>query len=139
MNLVCAFEEAGGGSVKLVHTPERARAASLPDHPGFDILSIRPGGVRRCIEVKGLAGIGEIQVTDNEWARACNLREDYWLYVVYNCATSTPQMVRVQDPFDKLLVRPFTRIQTTESTIISTQEVGGVRIAHAQIMEVGEI
>jgi len=135
MDMVRAFEEGAGARVKFVHTPELARAAGLPDHPGFDVLSIRPGNQRRCIEVKGRAGTGEIEVTDNEWARACNLRSDYWLYAVYHCATPTPQMVRVQDPFEKLLVRPFTKTQVVETV----REVGGVRIAHAQVMEAGEI
>jgi hypothetical protein len=135
MDLVRAFEEAGGAKVRFVHTPELARAAGLPDHPGFDVLSNRPNNDRRCIEVKGRAGMGEIEVTDNEWARACNLRSDYWLYAVYHCATPTPQMVRVQDPFEKLLVRPFTRTQVVETV----REVSGVRIAHSQVMEVGEV
>jgi len=135
MDLVRAFEEAAGAKVNLVHTPELARAAGLPDYPGFDVLSIRPGNERRCIEVKGRAGTGEIEVTDNEWARACNLRADYWLYAVYHCATPTPNIIRVQDPFEKLLVRPFTKTQIVQTV----REVGGVRIAHAQVMEVGEV
>jgi hypothetical protein len=135
MDLVRAFEEGAGAKVRFVHTPELARAASLPDHPGFDVLSIHPGRERRCIEVKGRANTAEIEVTDNEWARACNLRADYWLYAVYHCATPTPQMVRVQDPFEKLLVRPFTKTQVVETV----REVGGVRIAHAQVLEVGEV
>ncbi|MEZ5399161.1 MAG: helicase-related protein [Bryobacteraceae bacterium] len=135
IDLVRAFEEAAGAKVRFVHTPELARAAGLPDNPGFDVLSMRPTNDRRCIEVKGRASTGEIEVTDNEWARACNLRSDYWLYAVYHCATPTPQMVRVQDPFEKLLVRPFTKTQIVESV----REVGGVRIAHAQVMEVGEV
>ena len=139
MNLVQVFEEAAGATVKSVHTPELARGAGLPDHPGFDLLSTKPGGMRRCIEVKGRAGLGEVEVTDNEWSRACNLRDDYWLYVVYHCATPTPQIVRVQDPFGKLLVRPFSRLQETERLIRSTQEVSGVRIAHTQVFEVGEL
>ena len=44
-------------------------------------------------------------MSENEWARACNLRDDYWLYVVYDCATPRPRLVRVRDPFAKLLVR----------------------------------
>ncbi|MGH7551581.1 MAG: DUF3883 domain-containing protein, partial [Longimicrobiales bacterium] len=134
MDLVRAFEEAAGGKVRFVDTPDRARAVGLPDHPGFDVLSIRPGNERRCVEVKGRATVGEIEVTDNEWARACNLRADYWLYAIYNCATPTPLMVRVQDPFDKLLVRPFMRTQVVESV----RELSGVRIGHAQILEAGE-
>jgi hypothetical protein len=49
--------------------------------------------------------------------------------------TPAPQMVRVQDPFEILLVRPFTKTQIVETV----WEVGGVRIAHAQVMEVGEV
>lgn len=139
MDLAKAFEEAEGATVKFVHTPKLARAVSLPDHPGFDILSLRSSNRQRCIEVKGRVGAGEIEVTDNEWARACNLREDYWLYVVYHCGTSTPQLVRVQDPFGSLLVRPFSKTQKIERTIRSTVETSGVRIGHAQILEVGEV
>ncbi|HOV72719.1 MAG TPA: helicase-related protein [Candidatus Hydrogenedentes bacterium] len=139
MDLAKAFEEAEGGAVKFVHTPKLARAAGLPEHPGFDLLSTRPGNRQRCIEVKGCIDVGEIQVTDNEWARACNLREDYWLYVVYQCGSPSPQLVRVQDPFTNLLVRPFSRTQTVERTIRAAAESGGLRIAHAQIMEVGQV
>ncbi|MFA4943393.1 MAG: helicase-related protein [Lentisphaeria bacterium] len=159
MNLVKAYEEASGADVRFVHTPELARAAGLPENPGFDILSLRPkrgasvspansadgnrDGCptfdRRCIEVKGRASIGEIEVTDNEWARACNLRDDYWLYVAYHCATPTPQLVRVQDPFDKLLVRPFSKSQTVPRTITATVESGGVRISPQQVTAAGEV
>jgi len=139
MDLTKAFEEAEGSTVRFVHIPKLARSAGLPDNPGFDILSIRPDGRQRCIEVKGCVGAGEIEVTANEWARACNLREDYWLYVVYHCGTPTPQLVRVQDPFATLLVRPFRKIQTVERTIHGIVDSSGVRIGHAQIMEVGEI
>ena len=135
MELTRAFEEAAGARVQFVHTPELARAAGLPEHPGFDILSTRPGNQRRCIEVKGRATTGEIEVTGNEWARACNLRSDYWLYAVYHCAAPAPQMVRVQDPFEKLLIRPFTRARVVESV----REISGARISHAQIMKVGEM
>lgn len=139
MDLAKAFEEAEGARVKFVHTPSLAKAAGLPDHPGFDLLSLRRSNEQRCIEVKGRVGTGEIEITDNEWARACNLRDDYWLYVVYNCGTSTPQLVRVQDPFGSLLVRPFSRKQTVERTIRATVESGGVKIGHAQVMEACEV
>ncbi len=138
MDLARAYEEAAGAKVRFVHTPQLARAAGLPDNPGFDILSLGLDGERRCIEVKGRAALGEILVTDNEWARACNLQDEYWFYVVYHCATPTPRMVRVQNPFDKLLVRPFTRTQRVERTIKGTVESSGVRIGYNQIMEVGE-
>jgi len=105
MRVASAFEEAAGALVQDVHTPELARAAGLPDSPGFDLLSLRSCAARRAIEVKGRAGTGEIEVSANEWARACNMREAYWLYAVYDCATARPRLVRVQDPFGRLLAR----------------------------------
>ena len=105
MKHVQAFEEAAGSKVVDVHTPEMARAAGLPDNPGFDLLSIRPSGEKRHIEVKGRAGIGDIEVSANEWAKACNMRERYWLYAVYDCATPGPRLARVQDPFGNLLAK----------------------------------
>ena len=104
MALAWAFEESEGAIVKDVHTPELARAAGLSDNPGFDLWSIRPAA-KRSIEIKGRAGVGEVEVSANEWAKACNLRDSYWLYVVYDCATSNPRLVRVQDPFGRLLVK----------------------------------
>jgi len=55
--------------------PSMDPPAGLPDNPGFDLLSIRPGGEKRAIEVKGRAGVGEVEVSANEWAKACNLRD----------------------------------------------------------------
>lgn len=105
MKHVWAFEEAAGSKVIDVHTPELARAAGLPDNPGFDLLSLRPSGEKRHIEVKGRAATGDIEVSANEWAKACNMRERYWLYAVYECATQAPRLARVQDPFGNLLAK----------------------------------
>lgn len=33
------------------------------------------------------------------------MRDRYWLYVVFDCATPQPQLLRVQDPFGKLLFK----------------------------------
>lgn len=49
------------------------------------------------IEVKGRAGIGEVGLSSNEYKTAERLKNDYWLYVVYNCA-STPQVHVIQNP-----------------------------------------
>ena len=117
-----AYEEAGGATVKDVSTPRSARSAGLMEHPGFDMLSLRPGGEERAIEVKGRAGVGDVELTENEWAKACNLRKRYWLYVVYDCARSQPRLLRIQDPFEKLLFRAK----------------GGVVIEEQQIMEAAE-
>ena len=104
VRVATAYEEGSGAEVKDVSRPAQARRAGLSDWPGFDLLSIRAADGRRCIEVKGRAGSGSVEVSDNEWAKACNLRNEYWLYVVYDCATPRPRLLRVRDPFAKLLV-----------------------------------
>ena len=128
MQFARAYEEAAGATVHDVHTPPLARAAGLPETCGFDLLSERPacagtadrpGQEKRSIEVKGRSGTGEVEVSANEWAKACNLRERYWLYVVYDCATPNPRLVRVQDPFASLLAKAK----------------GSVLIGPAQVME----
>ncbi len=105
VEVATGYEESLGAAVKDVSKPELARRAGLPDWPGFDLLAAHPGAERRAIEVKGSAGAGNVEISDNEWAKACNLRNDYWLYVVFDCATPHPRLVRVRDPFAKLLAK----------------------------------
>jgi len=117
VKLAWSYEEGLGSKVKDVSTPSLARGAGLPDSPGFDLLSFRPGPRELAIEVKGRAGVGDVEITENEWAKACNLRDRYWLYVAFNCASSQPRLLRVQDPFGKLLAR------ARGSVLVNEQEV----------------
>ena len=64
---------------------------------GYDLESHRANGDKVVIEVKGRAGRGPVQLTENEWPTAANVRDKYWLYVVADCATD-PKLFRVQDP-----------------------------------------
>jgi superfamily II DNA or RNA helicase len=64
---------------------------------GYDLESHRANGDKVVIEVKGRAARGAIQLTDNEWPTAANVRDKYWLYVVVDCATD-PKLFRVRDP-----------------------------------------
>jgi len=98
------FEEARGATVTDVSTPAGAVAAGLTEHPGFDLLSRHPDG-DRLIEVKGKAGTGEVDLTENEFGQACNLRDRFWLYVVYECASPAPRLARVCDPVRTLVAR----------------------------------
>ena len=41
--------------------------------------------------------VGEIALTANEYKTAARLQQDYWLYVVYNCATE-PEIHVIRDP-----------------------------------------
>ena len=103
VRIALGWEKERATAVQDVSKPERARLAGLPDWPGFDLLATHPDGEVRSIEVKGRAGQGTIQMEANEWKQACHLGELYWLYVVFDCATSAPRLVRVRDPFAKLL------------------------------------
>ena len=129
VQVATAYEEGFNAHVKDVSRPELARRAGLTDWPGFDLLSRRPptgDGPREelAIEVKGRRGRGTIELKDNEWAGACNLRGKYWLYVVFDCATPHPRLVRVRDPFGKLLAktRESTALTITESQILEAAE-----------------
>jgi superfamily II DNA/RNA helicase len=99
------YERRRGATVQDVSTPPKARAAGLADNPGFDVLATHPGGERWAIEIKGRRGKGEVELTANEWVQACNHRERYWLYAVFGCGGPAPQLLRIQDPFGKLLAR----------------------------------
>lgn len=122
MQVARAHEESLGARVDDVSTPELAQLAGFERSPGFDLLSRRPEEIRRCIEVKGRRAVGDIELTENEWAKAANLREDYWLYVVYDCATAHPRLLRVQDPFAKLLVRAKGGVIIGEASVFGVAE-----------------
>jgi hypothetical protein len=122
MKVAQAYEEAAGARVIDVHAPELARRAGLPDHPGFDLLSIRPGSEKRSIEVKGRATSGDVEVSGNEWAKACNMRNGYWLYAVYDCATPDPRLARVQDPFGSLLAKAKGSLLISQSQVMAADK-----------------
>ena len=91
---VIAYEEARGWLVVSVEKENR----------GFDLISRKPHPedpntaiAVRFIEVKGRSRVGEVALTTNEYKTAERLKKDYWLYVVFNCA-STPQVHPIQDP-----------------------------------------
>ncbi|MCL5950405.1 MAG: DUF3883 domain-containing protein [Chloroflexi bacterium] len=91
---VKAYEEARGWHAESVEKENR----------GFDLISRRPHpedpqtaiGVR-FVEVKGRAGVGDIALSANEYKTAERLKQDYWLYVVFNCS-GTPEIRLIQDP-----------------------------------------
>ena len=92
---VIAHEEARGWKVESVEA----------DNRGFDIISRKPHPEDpktaievRFIEVKGRSHTGEIALTSNEYNTAKRLRRDYWLYVVFHCATPNPSLNILHDP-----------------------------------------
>ncbi len=75
---------------------------------GFDIRAHRvrdpaTGEIEvRRIEVKGRTRNKPMQLTDSEWRKAQQLRETYWLYVVWDPLTGKDKPLRVHDPAAKL-------------------------------------
>lgn len=93
VRMAIAFEESRGCKVESVESDTR----------GFDLVSRAEEPTNgkavetRFIEVKGRAAVGEIALTANEYKTAQRLGDDYWLYVVFNCA-SKPEVKLVQNP-----------------------------------------
>ena len=75
------------------------------DNRGFDLISrkLHPEDPKtaidvRFIEVKGRSHTGDIALTTNEYNTARRLRKDYWLYVVFHCASPVPSLNILTDP-----------------------------------------
>ena len=90
-----AHEEAEGRVVESVES----------DNRGFDLISRRPHPEDpqtaidvRFIEVKGRSHVGEIALTSNEYRTAQRMKNDYWLYVVFHCATPNPSINILRNP-----------------------------------------
>jgi hypothetical protein len=94
VNAVISYEEAQGWQVETVESENR----------GFDLISrqLHPEDPKtaisvKFIEVKGRSQVGRVALSDNEYRTAERLKQDYWLYVVFNCATQ-PEIHAIQDP-----------------------------------------
>ena len=75
---------------------------------GFDIRAHRiadeaTGAVLvKRVEVKGRQRGQPVRLTANEWYKAQQLEETYWLYVVWDPLSASPEMVRIQNPAARL-------------------------------------
>jgi len=98
-DVVIAWETAKGYECERVGHEKR----------GFDIRSLGPAdpqtgyrdpvlGIRR-IEVKGRRRGQTIRLTTNEWYKATQLGDTYWLYVVWDPLDNpSPEPLRIQNP-----------------------------------------
>ncbi len=75
---------------------------------GFDIRAHRIADeatgevfVKR-VEVKGRLRGQPVRLTTNEWYKAQQLAETYWLYVVWDPLGNSPELVRIHNPVAKL-------------------------------------
>lgn len=87
------------------------------ENRGFDLISRKPHPEDpktaidvRFIEVKGRAHTGEIALTSNEYKTAQRLGRDFFLYVVFHCATPEPSLNILRDP-SKLDWQPIVKVE----------------------------
>jgi superfamily II DNA or RNA helicase len=71
------------------------RAHRIADEATGDVF------VKR-VEVKGRVRGQPVRLTTNEWYKAQQLAETYWLYVVWDPLGPTPELVRIQNPAARL-------------------------------------
>jgi SNF2 family DNA or RNA helicase len=113
-------EEVERRAVEVAKMHEEGRGFVVEDvqeqNRGFDLISRRahPEDPKtfvevRFIEVKGRAGVGEVFLSANEYRAAERLKQDFWLYAVFNCAKS-PELNPVQDPV-RLGWEPVVRVE----------------------------
>ena len=117
---VMEYERGRGWQVESVENQNR----------GFDLISRKPHPEDiqtaisvRFIEVKGRATVGTVVLTNNEYQTAARLQGDYWLYVVFNCATNS-EVYTINNPV-KLGWEPLNKIehyQVEASKIINASQ-----------------
>lgn len=94
VDFVIALLRAEGWEVESVESENRGfDLIARKCDPADPLVSIQV----RFVEVKDRSGVGEVAMTTNEYKTAERLGGDYWLFVVYNCATK-PEAHRVQNP-----------------------------------------
>jgi superfamily II DNA or RNA helicase len=95
MRVATQYEEENGWEVKDV---------SEEDHGGFDLRSTRfseaDGSLEgvRYVEVKARSQTGMVRISANEWKKARQFGDEYWLYIVTQASTDEPQLTRIQNP-----------------------------------------
>jgi superfamily II DNA or RNA helicase len=120
VDFVIAHEQAQGRVVESVEVQNR----------GFDLISRLPHPEDpqtamdvRFIEVKGRSSVGEIALTTNEYRTAVRLKHDYWLYVVFDTRSETPNLQVVRDPA-RLNWEPLTIVERYHVGAKAIQEAG---------------
>jgi len=85
--------------------------------------------------VKGRAQTHEeISLTSNEWRKAQQLGESYWLYVVWGCKTSDPKLLKIQNPA-KVLVGDAKEIRQVTRYLVPAEAIA--RTAEKNVLEPG--
>lgn len=122
-------------AVRIAMEHERAQGwvpeSVESENRGYDVLSRKPHDTEpgvfvaaRFIEVKGRAGVGTVVLSENEYRTAQRLKEDFWLYVVFDCG-AVPALHRIQAPA-QLGWKP---IVTIEHYSVGPNEILGASLA----------
>lgn len=98
-------------------------------YPGFDILTIAHGRPDRLIELKSSGVDARVQVMSwNEWktARASDVRNAFWLYLVGNLRAdlphATPYVRAIHDPFGTLVADEVSEQQLRRAVQLRVRE-----------------
>lgn len=101
--------------IKCAIHHEETRGCTVTDvsaeNLGFDLRSKTVDGEVRCIEVKARSDHAPVVLTSNEWFRAKQLKDDYFLYVILNASTQ-PELYIIQNPAEQIsAVRQTTEVR----------------------------
>ena len=89
--------------IRLAYAHDKQFAVSLSDIRAHRIADEATGEVFvKRIEVKGRMRGQPVRITTNEWYKAQQLAETYWLYVVWDPLGDSPELVRIHNPATKL-------------------------------------
>ena len=69
---------------------------------------------------------GPISLSANEYSAAKRLGKNYWLYVVFNCASS-PEILAIQDPA-RLNWKPLSKIEQYQVGASELFKTGAVKV-----------
>lgn len=116
---------AGASISEIGYDPDSEKPAidlvtALLASEGFDVDDRQTAGLgydlyarhrmtreQRLVEVKGqLDDLGPVTLESNEWAQAMQRGDEYWLYVITNCASGPIVTVTIQDPTGTLTGGP---------------------------------
>lgn len=93
-------------AIKFIREKEPGWHRTPPNNPGFDLYQTdnnrKTGTPMRWCEVKSFSGaFVSAEVTPTEFEAAQEHKSNYWLYIVENVASGSPNLFRIQDPASK--------------------------------------
>lgn len=110
-------------TIKYEIENERMPEDVSSDNLGFDIRSQEKNSDYRYIEVKARAEMGEVALTQNEWFKAKQFKNSYYLYVVFNAGTK-PELLIIQNPAENLHPEvEVVRFIVSEEEVIEKAEI----------------